>query len=371
MVPISYNYQMKKVLICMLQLHKSSGSARTAYENIRYFMSRGFEVHVAAMTMDKEFIRSLGAIPHKTLPWIKGTGVLRRKWYNYQVQKLRAKINPEITLGHGDIQEQDVLTLHNCVFYASELINKKPLESEHEMAITHGKILKARNFRKMIANSKLMKDDTVKRFHVSPDRIQVVYPSLDTVTFFPKPTEKQTLKTRFNFPDKVIVSLVTSGNFKKRGLDLFLEAINSLPEEIREQASFRVLGKDEKGQYQSPYLTFDPGLEDIENYFNAIDVFVLPARIEEFGRVVLEAMGCGLPVITTDKVGAAELLEDESKEFVLPSEDVKALEQALVKIISSSDLRHKLGKLNAFSALKESEDKLFPKFDQVFDSLLK
>ena len=164
---------MKKVLIAMLQLHKSSGSARTAYENMRYFKSRGFEVHVAAMTMDKELLTSMGVVPHKMYPWIKSTGFTRRRWYNWQVQNLRKKLSPEITVGHGDISDQDVLTLHNCVFLASELIHNKVLSKDHEMALTHNPLLREMGFSKMIANSELMKKDTIERFHVPAEQIHV------------------------------------------------------------------------------------------------------------------------------------------------------------------------------------------------------
>lgn len=355
----------KKALIAMLQLHKSSGSARTAYENIRYFKSRGFEVHVAAMTMDKELIRSLGAIPHKMLPFIKSTGFNRRRWYDWQVQRLRKKLMPDITVGHGDLSDQDVLTLHNCVFLASELIHNRNLPKDHEMALTHGPLLKEMGFKKMIANSLLMKKDTVERFHVPADDIHVVYPALDTKTFYPR-SNKPELRARFGFPDKVIVSLVTSGNFQKRGLDLFISAIEALEPDIRDKASFRVVGKDEKGQYSGKEIVFDPGLQDIENYFNAIDVFVLPARIEEFGRVVLEAMGCGIPVITTDKVGAGELLEGESREFVIPSHNPKALSDGMKKLILDPALRNRLGELNARLAQNQAEETLGQRFDRVF-----
>ena len=355
----------KKVLIAMLQLHKSSGSARTAYENIRYFKSRGHEVHVVSMTMDKEFLKSMGVIPHKTLPWIKSTGFTRRRWYDWQVQNLRKKLKPEITVGHGDISEQDVLTLHNCVFLASELIHNKPLDRKHEMALTHGPLLVEMGFKKMIANSELMKKDTVWRFNVPAENIHVVYPALDTKIFRPK-ENKAELRKRFGFPDKVIVALVTSGNFQKRGLDLFIQAIESLSADIRDKASFRVVGKDEKGQYSGKEIIFDPGLPDIENYFNAIDVFVLPARIEEFGRVVLEAMGCGVPVITTDKVGAGELLEHEAREFVIPSHDPAALANALGKLISNPALRKTLGELNVKLAQNQAEETLGQRFDRVF-----
>lgn len=357
---------MKTALICMLQLHKSSGSARTALENIHYFKARGFEVHVASMTIDKELILSEGAIPHKMLPWLKGTGMWRRRWYNFQIQRLKKKLSPTITVGHGDIQEQDVLTLHNSVFLASELIHGKPLSPKHEMAQTHGPILARQSFKKMIANSHIMKRDTIERFKVSAEKIQVVYPALDTKTFYPAPEKKAELRERFNFPNKVIVALVTSGNFKKRGLDIFSQAIDSLPSEIKAMADFRVVGKDEPGPHRSPLLTFDPGLPDIQNYYNAIDIFVLPARIEEFGRVVLEAMGCGLPVITTDKVGAGELLSGESKDFVIPSHNPQALTDALIKCIQDPTLRKRLGDLNAQLALNEAEDKLYEKFDRVF-----
>ncbi|MCM2351363.1 MAG: glycosyltransferase family 4 protein [Bacteriovoracaceae bacterium] len=350
---------MKTALISMLQLHKNSGSARTAMENIHYFKSQGYEVHVAAMTMDKESIVAEGAIPHKMLPWFKGTGMWRRRWYNWQVQNLHKKLNPTITVGHGDILEQDVVTLHNSVFLASELIHGKPLAPDHEMALTHGPLLKEQRFKKLIANSKLMKDDCIKRFGIPADKIHVIYPALDTKIFYPAPVEKLT--------SKVNVALVTSGNFKKRGLDLFSEAIDALPPEIKEQASFRVIGKDRPSEGLSTHLHFDPGRDDIQNYYRSIDIFVLPARIEEFGRVVLEAMGCGLPVITTDKVGAGELLEGDSRRFVIPSHNVKALTEALRELITHPELRLRLGELNAQTAEKYSEDKVYAQFEKVFN----
>lgn len=359
---------MKKVLICMLQLHKNSGSARTAFENIRYFKSRNFEVHVASLTIDKQLIESMGAIPHKLFPWFKSTGMMRRKWYNWQVQKLRQKLLPDITLGHGDIQEQDVLTLHNCVFLASELIHDKPLDPDHEMSQTHGPILKNKSFKKMIANSELMKRDTISRFQVDPDKIHVIYPSLETSVFHPMDKSKKgDLRKKFGFPDKIIVSLVTSGNFKKRGLDIFIKAINDLPVNVQNQCSFRVLGKDDSGLYQDSKITFDPPVNDIQNYYNAIDIFVLPARIEEFGRVVLEAMGCGVPVITTDKVGASEVMQGVSRDFVIPSHDEKALTNALSKLILDSNLRQKNGEQNIISAQLQSENRVAEKFDKVFN----
>lgn len=352
----------------MLQLHKNSGSARTAFENIHYFKSKGLEVHVAAMTMDNEALRAEGAIPHKMLPWLKSTGITRRRWYNWQVKKLRQKLKPEITVGHGDIQEQDVLTLHNCVFLASELIHGRPLSPDHEMAKTHGPLLRQQGFKKLIANSNLMKVDLIHRFGIPAGKIEVIYPALDTEKFFPSPELKAELRQRFGFGEKVVVAFVTSGNFKKRGLDLFSQAIDVLPEEIKSMASFRVVGKETAEA--SRLITFDPSLEDIENYFRAIDIMVLPARIEEFGRVIIEAMGCGLPVITTDKVGAAELLTGKSRKFVIPSHNSDQLTSAIEELIRDKQLRKELGQLNAGTVISNSELNVIKHFDLVFDPLI-
>jgi len=360
---------MKKILICMLQLHKNTGSARTAYEQIAYFKSLGDEVHVASLTMDKDHLRSLGAIPHKLLPYFKSTGLGRRRWYNTQVERLKRKLSPDLVIGHGDIQNQDVMVLHNSVFLASELIHGRPLDPDHEMAQTHGPQLKEQRFKKLIANSELMKRDCIERFGIPADKIDVIYPGIDSGTFSPSHETKDELRKRFGFPDKVVVSLVTSGNFKKRGLDLFIRAIEELPSDIRKMASFRVLGKDDKNEFQRDFLTFDPPLGDVENYFRAIDVFVLPARIEEFGRVVAEAMSSGLPVITTDKVGAAELLKEDSSRFVLPAKDVSALKNAMKSLIERSELRSFLGELNQRLVRAVSTEKTREAFDRVFLSM--
>ena len=64
-------------------------------------------------------------------------------------------------------------------------------------------------------------------------------------------------------------------------------------------------------------MVFAPPIIDVKNYYYLVDVFVLPAHIEEFGRSVLEAMYCGVPVITTKFVGASEILEGSSREFIL------------------------------------------------------
>lgn len=69
--------------------------------------------------------------------------------------------------------------------------------------------------------------------------------------------------------------------------------------------------------------------QELVDYYNAADVFVLASEMESFGLVYLEAMLCGCPVIGTPAV-MAEILPDEGCGFHLPLSDKLALKRAIL-----------------------------------------
>jgi glycogen(starch) synthase len=73
------------------------------------------------------------------------------------------------------------------------------------------------------------------------------------------------------------------------------------------------------------------------------DVFCLPARYESLGLVVIEAMSFGLPIVTSDVGGLAEIVEPEESGLLVPVEDASALEAALRRLIDDEALRRRLG----------------------------
>jgi UDP-glucose:(heptosyl)LPS alpha-1,3-glucosyltransferase len=138
-----------------------------------------------------------------------------------------------------------------------------------------------------------------------------------------------------------------------------------------------IAGKDKQDVYRefivendlAEIVSFHPSINEVEKYYHAIDIFVLPALIEEFGRSVLEAMACGKPVIVSNAVGSSEILEGESKKYILHELTSEELAQKLKALIESKDLRDTSGALNIDTAAKYTSEKQNEKFARLLDSV--
>ena len=77
--------------------------------------------------------------------------------------------------------------------------------------------------------------------------------------------------------------------------------------------------------------------------FAAADAFVLPSRHDGWGVVVNEALGAGLPIIVSDRVGARDLVQHGGNGFITSVGDIDGLAGALLKLAQSEELRKSYG----------------------------
>lgn len=83
---------------------------------------------------------------------------------------------------------------------------------------------------------------------------------------------------------------------------------------------------------------------DLDAYYAASDVFVLPSMFQEtFGLVLLEAFSAGLPVIAFRSGGIPELVADRSNGIVVAQGDAEALYQSMRELMLDPELRARLG----------------------------
>ena len=91
-------------------------------------------------------------------------------------------------------------------------------------------------------------------------------------------------------------------------------------------------------------VTMLPATGQIERYYGAADVLVLPTPYDAFGMVITEAMACGLPVITTPFAGAAELMVDGVHGRLVNSPtDISGLAAAMRSLADDADARARMG----------------------------
>jgi UDP-glucose:(heptosyl)LPS alpha-1,3-glucosyltransferase len=354
------------VAIVMRQLRRRTGAVRHARVQIRLLAALGARVDVYGELVDPQTVKEAGGIPHTCSTW-PFWGYRARKLFNARVLRRLNRGNYDLVVGHGNIMRQDVLCLHNCVHLAHELIYGHPPPTDHVMSRLHGEILRAKSFRLLIANSNLMKRDLVERFNIDPQRIGVVHRGHDPVQFTRDERDARRPRLRAKLgvgPDDILIGLVTSGNFRKRNVAFFLRCAAQIPADLVSRCRFLVVGREKRiDRYRemaqelglAKRVVFSDAVPQVQDVFHALDVYVLPAKIEEFGRTVLEAMACGLPVVTSDRVGCAELMEGDSRAFVFPSEEEQELVRRLRQLITDPDLRQRLGYQNRSVALQNTE----------------
>ena len=107
---------------------------------------------------------------------------------------------------------------------------------------------------------------------------------------------------------------------------------------------------------QDPTIEVVGYMENIESFYDQCDVFCLLSIDDGFGMVVLEALACGLPVITTNNVGASEFIREGENGYVVPIRDEDGLAENLQRCYEDPLLIHKMsnGAISSYEDYKAS-----------------
>ncbi len=182
------------------------------------------------------------------------------------------------------------------------------------------------NTRIIIANSDMGKSHIIKHYNVPEERIRVIYNGVDLKRFSPenKKRWRTAVRSEYSVTDNTGLVLFVGSGFERKGLKTLLAAISSLN---LNKAFLRlfVIGKGNTEKFKSiaegyrvhDVVSFLGSQTEIERFYAAADLFVLPTVYDPFSNATIEAMASGIPVITTKNNGASELIEDGQEGFVL------------------------------------------------------
>ena len=122
-------------------------------------------------------------------------------------------------------------------------------------------------------------------------------------------------------------------------------------------------------QLEAVILLHEP-VKVIEKIYEQSSLFVLSSRFEGFVLSLLEAMSCGLPVVSFDcKYGPTQLIENGKNGFLAPLPNVEKLAEQIIKVLDDENLRNSMGKAAKATSQAYSVPAIMQKWEDLFLNL--
>jgi UDP-glucose:(heptosyl)LPS alpha-1,3-glucosyltransferase len=189
------------------------------------------------------------------------------------------------------------------------------------------------NLKAVICNSRMVRDDIVRRFAVPAEKLRVIYNGVDLDCFHPdlRARHRAWVRADLGIAENVPVILFVGSGFERKGIPALLHALALMR---RRNAMLLVVGHDKKLQQMrtmavrlgvAERVLFLGGRQDLRSFLGAADFFCLPTLYDPMPNAVIEALACGLPVVTSNTCGAAELIRPGENGFVCDAMNPAAL----------------------------------------------
>jgi glycosyltransferase involved in cell wall biosynthesis len=200
----------------------------------------------------------------------------------------------------------------------------------------------------VIAISKSVKRTIEDQYKIKSNRIHLLYNSVSIKQ--PSLTKAQ-LRSNFGVNNEKFVILFIGRLSKQKAVHLLIEAINLLNDKLKAELLVFIVGEGKlksqlRNQVQKNNLEeiikFEGVQSDVWKYYKMSDLFVLPSIFEGFGIVLIEAMGMGIPVISTNIDGPVEIIDNEKTGLLFKKRDVNDLSKKIALIYQNKGLKQRL-----------------------------
>ena len=311
---------------------------------------RGHELHVFCARADA----TVPGVTVRRVPIVRAGRLARLLSFALGAPRAVARERWDVVVGFGRTARQDVVRCgggtHRSYLARMEHAGMRSrVRGPYHRAILW---LERRQFgphghRRVLAVSGRVRDEIVADYGVGRERVTVIYNGVDLERFHPGQRARlgPPLRRALGLADGVRLCAAIGSGFERKGFDLLLRLWRDAPP----PATVLVLvGGDERLAWYRrtvpPDVVVTGPRDDVEAILAAADVVCVPSRQEAFGNVVLEACAAGVPVVTSRRAGAAELLQGALDRLVVPDpEDLSALGAALTRALGPEGLE--LGRL--------------------------
>ena len=321
----------------------------------RRLAADGHDVHLYARRWDASALPpglhihriALPRVPRFLRPWFFGAACRRAL----------AAASHHVSVGFDKIAGLDVLypqgglyaatADHNLLKYRSPLARRlarlsKLVDPAHRSFLALDRHQYRRESVLVVAISDMVRRHFEEYYHLDPANLRMVRIAIDLDRFdeCDRPRRRLESRQQWGLSPEHIVALFAGMNYRLKGLEPLLHAVARLPS----NSSFRLLiaGSPDTAAFArlarrlkiADRVRFAGYCPDMRNGYFAADFFVHPTFYDPCSLVVLEALACGLPVITTRYNGAAEVMHPPREGFVLDDpHDLDQLAGAIAQLL--------------------------------------
>ncbi len=227
--------------------------------------------------------------------------------------------------------------------------------------------------------------NSLSKISIPSDKILYIPNSVNTSIFFPiNPENKSKLKTKLQIPNGFVFISVGAITYRK-GIDVLVQ--NWFAFNKRTPGTNLILlgpRSEEEGAIGDKYCYNEvlhfidendlsqnismPGkVENVHCFLQCADIFVFTSRREGMPNVILEAMACGVPVISTPVSGIGNIITDGKNGEILDTSNNQLPIELMEKLYVDESLRTKYSKMG-LSVISEkfSLDSIVSKYEQVY-----
>lgn len=264
--------------------------------------------------------------------------------------KIREKIFSKIPL---------LMTFHTLALLKN-LVARDELEKEETFRIA-SELTLTKKADHIIASSQSDKEYLLYLYDVPKVRVSVVLPGVNAKLFVPM--EKNYAKNKIKADLEHRIVLFVGRIEPLKGIDVLIYAMKILHQkDPKLRVCLFVVG----GDISQPASLWTKELKKLDNlrillnletsvkfvgrksqaklpyYYNAAEFVVMPSHYESFGMVALEAMACGVPVITTNVTGIAGILEKEQEKLITSANNPLELSEKMEYLLSNKSAHDNL-----------------------------
>jgi len=366
-----------KIAVVIPKYGLVGGAEGFAYELTERLAMRGrFEMHV----FSNRHRRGNAPVTFHKVPILLFPRFMRQISFASFVQRQIQRGGFDLVHSHDRIFRMHLLTMHGIPHaeWIREARKKRLTLFDRAMAWVERKGLTGPDMRMVLPVSGLVKEKLLKAYAIPDHRICVIHPGISEQHFASLDREicRRRIRTRHGLSESDVVVLFVGMNFEIKRLGLVIEGLAGLIREKSGGAGLKLLvaGKGDPLPYQAlarrlgiaERIIFAGVTREVEAYYLASDIFVMPSVFDTFGMAVLEAMAAGLPVVITQKVGARDLLTDSVQGFILSETPKPAELAAKIALLLNPERRMRMGEKARAAALQHTWTRVADEMEEIY-----